>query len=108
MTRGNEATPTNPGDPGALKVFDYKDGALTNEVSRAPNSGKDFGPRHLDFHPTKWPFRQEIQFLQIVPGACARWRTPRTAFSDQLKVMAAELEPRAEDLQRQQHQQAGG
>jgi 6-phosphogluconolactonase len=53
VTRGNEATPTKPEDPGALKVFDYKNGVLTNEVSIAPNGGKEFGPRHLDFHPTK-------------------------------------------------------
>jgi hypothetical protein len=53
VTRGNEATPNKPEDPGALKVFDYKDGLLTNEVSIAPNGGKEFGPRHLDFHPTK-------------------------------------------------------
>ena len=53
VTRGNEATPTKPEDPGALKVFEYKDGVLTNEVSIAPNGGKEFGPRHLDFHPTK-------------------------------------------------------
>jgi len=36
-----------------LKVFDYKNGVLTNEISIAPNGGKEFGPRHLDFHPTK-------------------------------------------------------
>ena len=30
-----------------------KDGVLTNEMSIAPNGGKEFGPRHLDFHPTK-------------------------------------------------------
>ena len=53
VTRGNEGTPSKPEDPGALKVFDYKNGALTNEVSIAPNGGKEFGPRHLDFHPTK-------------------------------------------------------
>jgi len=53
VTRGNEGTSTKPEDPGALKVFDYHDGILTNEVSIAPNGGKDFGPRHLDFHPTK-------------------------------------------------------
>jgi 6-phosphogluconolactonase (cycloisomerase 2 family) len=53
VTRGNEGTPTKPEDPGALKVFDYKDGVLTKEVSIAPNGGKEFGPRHLDFHPTK-------------------------------------------------------
>jgi 6-phosphogluconolactonase len=53
VTRGNEGTPTKPEDPGALKVFDYNNGVLTNEVSIAPNGGKEFGPRHLDFHPTK-------------------------------------------------------
>ncbi len=53
VTRGNEGTPTKAEDPGALKVFDYKNGVLTNAVSIAPDGGKDFGPRHLDFHPTK-------------------------------------------------------
>jgi 6-phosphogluconolactonase len=53
VTRGNEATPTKTEDPGALKVFDYKDGVLTKEVSVAPDGGKEFGPRHLDFHPTQ-------------------------------------------------------
>jgi 6-phosphogluconolactonase len=53
VTRGNEGTPTKPEDPGALKVFAYDKGVLTNEVSVAPNGGKEFGPRHLDFHPTK-------------------------------------------------------
>jgi len=53
VTRGNEGTPTKAEDPGALKVFSYKNGVLTNEVSIAPDGGKGFGPRHLDFHPTK-------------------------------------------------------
>jgi 6-phosphogluconolactonase (cycloisomerase 2 family) len=53
VTRGNEGTATKAEDPGALKVFDYKAGVLTNEVSIAPDGGKNFGPRHLDFHPTK-------------------------------------------------------
>jgi len=53
VTRGNEGTPSKSEDPGALKVFDYKNGVLANEVSVAPNGGKGFGPRHLDFHPGK-------------------------------------------------------
>jgi len=53
VTRGNEGTPTRAEDPGALKVFEYRDGVLRNEVSIAPNGGKGFGPRHLDFHPTR-------------------------------------------------------
>ncbi len=40
VTRGNEGTPTKPEDPGALKVFNYTDGVLTNEVSIAPNGGQ--------------------------------------------------------------------
>jgi 6-phosphogluconolactonase len=53
VTRGNEGTATKAEDPGALKVFDYRNGVLSNEVSIAPNGGKEFGPRHLDFHPTR-------------------------------------------------------
>jgi len=53
VTRGNEGTATRAEDPGALKVFDYANGVLTNGVSIAPDGGKAFGPRHLDFHPTR-------------------------------------------------------
>ena len=53
VTRGNEGTAARAEDPGALKVFNYQEGVLTNEVSIAPNGGKEFGPRHLDFHPTQ-------------------------------------------------------
>ena len=53
VTRGNEGTAQRPEDPGALKVFDYTDGLLTSCVSVAPDGGRNFGPRHLDFHPTK-------------------------------------------------------
>jgi 6-phosphogluconolactonase (cycloisomerase 2 family) len=53
VTRGNPGTPTKAEDPGALKVFDYDNGVLANRVSIVPDGGKDFGPRHLDFHPTK-------------------------------------------------------
>ncbi len=57
VTRGNDATKGKPEDPGALKIFNYKDGLLTNEVSVAPGGGIGFGPRHLDFHPTQpWVF----------------------------------------------------
>ena len=53
VTRGHDAAGGKPEEPGALKVFDYADGALTNEASIAPNRGYGFGPRHLDFHPTR-------------------------------------------------------
>ena len=53
VTRGHDAAAGKPEEPGALKVFDYRAGLLTNEASVAPNGGYGFGPRHLDFHPTQ-------------------------------------------------------
>jgi 6-phosphogluconolactonase (cycloisomerase 2 family) len=53
VTRGVSAAGNKPEDPGALKIFDYSQGVLSNEASVAPNGGFGFGPRHLDFHPTK-------------------------------------------------------
>lgn len=55
VTRGNGPTATRPEDPGALKVFGYNDGILTNRASIAPGGGYNFQPRHLEFHPTR-PF----------------------------------------------------
>ena len=52
-TRGHDAASGKPEEPGALKVFAYGQGRLTKEVSVAPTGGYGFGPRHLDFHPTK-------------------------------------------------------
>jgi 6-phosphogluconolactonase (cycloisomerase 2 family) len=53
VTRGNEGTGQRPEDPGALMVFDYKNGRLSNQYKIAPNGGRGYGPRHLDFHPTR-------------------------------------------------------
>lgn len=51
VTRGNEPTRTTREDPGALKVFRYDDGKLTNVASIAPSNGIGFRSRHLDFDP---------------------------------------------------------
>ncbi len=57
VTRGNGPTPDKPEDPGALKLFSYRDGLLKNRASIAPNGGFNFQPRHLDFHPSRpWVF----------------------------------------------------
>ena len=57
MTRGNGPTPTKAEDPGAIKLFTYKDGLLANRGSIAPGGGFNFQVRHLDFHPTQpWVF----------------------------------------------------
>ena len=73
VTRGNNAEPGKPEDPGALKVFDYADGVLTGGVSIAPGGGYGFGPRHLDFHPARpWVFvsleRQNELYLHRLDG----------------------------------------
>jgi 6-phosphogluconolactonase len=57
VARGNNPTSTRPEDPGALKLFNYKDGVLTAHGSIAPAGGYGFQSRHLDFHPTRpWMF----------------------------------------------------
>ena len=57
VTRGNNAGDGKPEDPGAIKTFGFANGLLSNLASIAPGNGLGFGPRHLDFHPTKpWAF----------------------------------------------------
>jgi 6-phosphogluconolactonase (cycloisomerase 2 family) len=57
VTRGNNAEGAKPEDPGALKVYGFKDGALSNLASIARGNGLGFGPRHFDIHPNKpWLF----------------------------------------------------
>jgi 6-phosphogluconolactonase (cycloisomerase 2 family) len=53
VARGNDPAGGKPEDPGALKVFRFADGVLSNAASVAPGGGYGFGPRHLDFHPTR-------------------------------------------------------
>ncbi len=52
VTRGNGPAANRPEDPGALKIYGYHDGIVTNRQSIAPNGGFGYQPRHLDFHPT--------------------------------------------------------
>ena len=50
VARGNDARPGVPEDPGALKVFGFDDGKLSNLQSLAPGgNGLGFGARHVDF-----------------------------------------------------------
>ncbi|WP_170308750.1 lactonase family protein [Pseudonocardia hierapolitana] len=51
--RGGDATATAPAAPGAIRVFRFSDGRLSDGSSIADGDGLDFGPRHVDFHPTK-------------------------------------------------------
>lgn len=57
VTRGHSPANGKPEEPGALKVFNYRKGILTQRASVAPGEGYGFGPRHLDFHPGQpWLF----------------------------------------------------
>ena len=54
--RGNQGVPgVREEDRGALKVFGYAGGQLANRQSVAPNGGREFRCRHIEFHPSgKW------------------------------------------------------
>lgn len=63
-SRGNDAVPRTPGvigsgkaeDPGTIEVFDLQAGGRLRQAQKVTmNGGMGFGPRHLDFHPSK-PF----------------------------------------------------
>jgi 6-phosphogluconolactonase (cycloisomerase 2 family) len=53
VARGSDATASLAEDPGSIKVFEFKQGLLENKGSVQPGNGIGFGPRHLDFHPTR-------------------------------------------------------
>jgi 6-phosphogluconolactonase (cycloisomerase 2 family) len=74
VTRGNGPTRVKAEDPGAIKVFGYHDGALSNRLSIAPAGGFNFQPRHVDFHPSQpWVFvslerQNKLQVYQKLPN----------------------------------------
>src|SRR5262249_31455164 len=53
VTHGNNAPDDNPVNPGSIKTYRFKDSMLTNLASIQPDDSLQFGPRHLDFHPTQ-------------------------------------------------------
>jgi len=81
VTRGHDAAGEKPEEPGALKVFDFNDGVLSSEVSVAPGGGYGFGPRHLDFHPSRpWVYvslerQNQLALFDLNNGAVSP--TPR-------------------------------
>jgi 6-phosphogluconolactonase len=75
VTRGNDAGGGKPEDPGALKIYNFKDGALSSAASIAPGGKRGFGygPRHIDFHPAEpWVYvsveRQNKLHMHIMQG----------------------------------------
>jgi 6-phosphogluconolactonase (cycloisomerase 2 family) len=55
VTRGNRPESNKAEDPGALKIYNFKDGMLSPAANITPGGkgGHGYGPRHLDFHPTQ-------------------------------------------------------
>ena len=55
VTRGNRPEKNKDEDPGALKIYAFKDGQLSPHANLAVggNGGLGYGPRHLDFHPSQ-------------------------------------------------------
>lgn len=53
VDRGNSAEDGKPEDPGALRLYGFDKGVLSSGQVVAPNGGYGFGPRHVDFHPSK-------------------------------------------------------
>ena len=85
VARGHDAAQLRPEEPGALKQFDFVSGSLSNERSIEPDGGFGFGPRHLDFHPSRpWIYvslerQNEVALFDLVNGHLAP--TPRFRIS---------------------------
>jgi 6-phosphogluconolactonase len=93
VTRGNGPAPNRAEDPGALKIYTYKDGVLANRQSIAPNGGFGYQPRHVDFHPTQpWMYlnverQNQLHVYKTVNGESVE---PKALFSkDTLDNQAA-------------------
>lgn len=70
--RGNQPVPgRRDEDLGALKIFSYANGRLANRQSVAPNGGRGFRCRHVEFHPSgRWVYvvieaQNELQTFRI-------------------------------------------
>ena len=96
VDRGNDATAAKPEDPGALRVFRFDDGILSQPDVIAPNGGYGFGPRHLDFHPTlPWAYVSlERQSALFVYRISQRGLEHEAAFSRDLLADRANEKPR--------------
>jgi 6-phosphogluconolactonase len=73
IDRGNNAEHDKAEDPGALRFYRLDQGRLSTLATIAPNWGYGFGPRHLDFHPSKpWVYvsleRQNQLYMYRLAG----------------------------------------
>jgi 6-phosphogluconolactonase len=96
VDRGNDAAHGKPEEPGALRLFKFKAGALTHLAAIAPNGGYGFGPRHLDFHPTQpWVYVSlERQSMLNMFRMAGDGLEPQAAFVRDLLADRANEKPR--------------
>ncbi|SPB14816.1 3-carboxymuconate cyclase-like protein [Caballeronia novacaledonica] len=74
VDRGNKPQSDKPEDPGALRSFKMRNGVLDVGNVAAPWGGYGFGPRHVDFHPSKpWLYASDermnrLYMFRIIDG----------------------------------------
>ena len=105
IARGNNATATKAEDPGSIHVFGFNNGILSPLQVVRPGNGLGFGPRHLDFHPTKpWVYvsieRQNQIYLYDLQPDGKLGATPRFVKSSLLdpRAMCARARARARSM----------
>jgi 6-phosphogluconolactonase (cycloisomerase 2 family) len=66
VDRGNQPNEQRGEQPGALRTYAWNDGVLGAGQVVAPNGGYGFGPRHVDFHPTRpWMYVSDERFNRL-------------------------------------------
>lgn len=90
--RGNDPDHGNHELPGSIEIFDFSEGILTHRQKLIPNAGYEFGPRHVDFHPTKpWMYlsierQNQIAFFELGKTVIGPlWRKTTLAHPERLK-----------------------
>lgn len=96
VDRGNAAHGDKPEDPGALRLFRFNQGVHERLDVIAPNGGRGFGIRHLDFHPTKpWVYVSlEIQSQLNMFRMAGDSLEPQATYVRDLLADRANVKPR--------------
>lgn len=96
VDRGNAPHDGKPGDPGALRLFRFNNGVHEPQAVIAPDGGRSFGVRHLDFHPAQpWVYVSlEIQSVLNMFRMKGEILEPQAAYAHDLLADRANLKPR--------------
>ncbi|MDB5922757.1 MAG: 3-carboxymuconate cyclase [Betaproteobacteria bacterium] len=96
VDRGNSGAHGKAEDPGALRLFRFSGGVFAQLSVIAPNGGYGFGPRHVDFHPTKpWLYvsderRSQLYMFRVRGDSLA----PEAAFIRDILADREHIKPR--------------